>query len=49
MNLDNIQLVLENETSRKQEENIPGGHSEIIMLKGNRRYGLGEIVKDLKL
>lgn len=36
-----------NGTSRKQGENIPGGHSRNVMPRGNRRYGLREIVKDL--
>lgn len=40
LNMNNIWLVRENGKSRKQEKNIPGGHSENVMLTGNRRYGL---------
>lgn len=45
---ENIYLVIETGTPKKQEKDIPGGRSDVIMLRGNR-YGLGEIVKNLKL
>lgn len=48
LNTDN-QIVRKNRTFRKQGENIPGGHDKKLMSRGNRRYGLGEIVKGLKL
>lgn len=47
LNMGNIWVVRENGTSRKQGENIPGGHSRNVTPRGNRRYGLREIVKDI--